>query len=198
VRELEELPITDIERIVLYQKYDVDKNLLLPCYSALCAREAPLNLAEGMKLGLETALMIARARECARSKPTGSGERSPTPVDLNEQDMHGIIRDLFNIPKPADSLKGEGPSAGVNGTQSPTGGSVMRTHISATSEFDSSLFVAGQPVSPKANGSSTTPNGAGSPTSDPEGVLGGNANGTGGKDGATNGTGRKGRNSKGT
>lgn len=96
VRELELLPLPDIDRIVTYHKYDVDRNLLLPQYSALCQRETPLTLQEGLRLGLETTITIARARECAR-QPINNGLRSPSSANLDEIEMHGIVKDLFNL-----------------------------------------------------------------------------------------------------
>ncbi|KAG7449819.1 uncharacterized protein BT62DRAFT_886109, partial [Guyanagaster necrorhizus] len=96
IRELEKHLMDDIERIVVYQKYNVDKRLLIPRYAALCARTETLSLSEGMRLGMETALNIARARECARS-PSVGGLRSPTSVILPSEEMHGIIVDLFSI-----------------------------------------------------------------------------------------------------
>ncbi|KAK0226371.1 hypothetical protein IW262DRAFT_1268063, partial [Armillaria fumosa] len=96
VRELEKHLMDDIERIVVYQKYNVDKHLLIPRYAALCARTETLSLAEGIRLGMETALNIARARECARS-PSVEGLRSPTSVALPDEEMHGLIVDLFSI-----------------------------------------------------------------------------------------------------
>lgn len=127
VRELEKIGMSDIDRVVLYHKYDVDKLLLVPRYAALCAREQPLTLAEGRLLGLETALMLARGRECAREKPTDNGARSPTPVDLEESEMHGMIKDLFGLDQASSSptIEGSQTSDDSMDAQSPTGGSVM-------------------------------------------------------------------------
>jgi len=139
VRELEKLPVDNIDKIVLYQKYDVNKDLLVPCYSALCMREAPLSLHEGLKLGLETALMIARARECARCKPTDSGERSPTPADLDEQDMHNLVKDLFGIAKPTDSSQGKAgaQSSTAQTSTSNSGGGSAKNGAGASSSSSS-------------------------------------------------------------
>jgi hypothetical protein len=97
VRELEKITMLDTDRIVLYHTYAVDKNILIPSYAALCARDYPLTNEEGRKLGIETALLISRARECARCKRTDSGASSPLPSDFKDDDMHSLITDLFEL-----------------------------------------------------------------------------------------------------
>lgn len=89
-----------IDRIVLYHRFHIDENHLIPRYAELCARDAPLSLEEGLKLGMSTSLMLARAREIARVTPTESGARSPSPANLAENDMHSLIKDLFGIASP--------------------------------------------------------------------------------------------------
>jgi len=68
VRELEKKKkeINDVERIALYHRYDIDRQLLLPSYTILCAREEPFTVTEGNTLGMETTLMLVAARERAR------------------------------------------------------------------------------------------------------------------------------------
>lgn len=123
VRQLEKINMPDVQRIVIYQKYEVDKALLVPRYAALCAREEPLGIREGLELGLETALMLARGRECARSPPRSDGARSPSPANIKEDDMHGIIKTLFGVPAPsaAPSPNGQGPASSP-GAGSSAGG----------------------------------------------------------------------------
>jgi hypothetical protein len=89
--------MSDIDRIVLYQRYDVDKKILVPRYAALCSREYPLTCEEGLQLGLETALSIARARECARCMTSDSGGRTPLPEYFKEEDVNHLIMDLFGL-----------------------------------------------------------------------------------------------------
>ncbi|KAK0459130.1 uncharacterized protein EV420DRAFT_304722 [Desarmillaria tabescens] len=125
VRELEKHLMDDIDRIVVYQKYNVDKHLLIPRYAALCARTETLTLAEGIRLGMETALNIARARECARS-PSVDGLRSPTSVALPSEEMHGIIVDLFSISEAPDSVSKGQENGSSTASSSTTGGSEMR------------------------------------------------------------------------
>ncbi|KAH8829562.1 hypothetical protein DL96DRAFT_1462199, partial [Flagelloscypha sp. PMI_526] len=93
VRELEKLSMPDIDRVVLYHDHGVDRNLLLRSYSALADRQEPITLEEGMRLGLETSLMLAKAREIARS-----GElKVSSPSGLKEEEMQDIIIDLFGV-----------------------------------------------------------------------------------------------------
>ncbi|KAK0454521.1 hypothetical protein EV421DRAFT_1757279 [Armillaria borealis] len=125
VRQLEKHLMDDIERIVVYQKYNVDRHLLIPRYAALCARTETLSLAEGIRLGMETALNIARARECARS-PSVDGMRSPTSVTLPSEEMHGLIVDLFSISEASDSAsKGQENGSSTASSSTTSGGSVI-------------------------------------------------------------------------
>ncbi|PCH35703.1 hypothetical protein WOLCODRAFT_80255, partial [Wolfiporia cocos MD-104 SS10] len=65
-RELEKFDIAPVQKIELYQTYELDKKLLIPSYIAMCTRQEPLSVKEGRQLGLETALLIATARETTR------------------------------------------------------------------------------------------------------------------------------------
>lgn len=117
VRELEKLELPDVNRISVYHKYGVDRNLLIPRYAALCQREEPLSLREGMLLGMETTLNIARAREYARANRTASGARSPSAAGMENGEMHRLVREMFDV-KPLDPVdQDENP-------QTPSGGLV--------------------------------------------------------------------------
>ncbi|KAL1945337.1 hypothetical protein VTO73DRAFT_2188 [Trametes versicolor] len=96
-RELEKYEIAPVPKIELYQTYELDKKLLIPSYMAICLRAEPLSLKEGRHLGLETALLLATARECARGKPLANGARSPTAAELEEEDMVSIIKEIFGL-----------------------------------------------------------------------------------------------------
>ena len=54
VRELEKIELSDISRIVLYQKYLIGHEVLIPRYVNLCMRDEPLTVREASELGLET------------------------------------------------------------------------------------------------------------------------------------------------
>lgn len=99
VTELEKQDLSDIERIVLYHKYGIDRTILVPRYSALCARQEPLSYQEGLQLGMEVALTIARARECARArgKSVAGGSRNPVPANIEDQEMTSLIVKIFRI-----------------------------------------------------------------------------------------------------
>ncbi len=134
VRELEKLDSPDIDRIVAYHDCEVDRNLLIPRYAALCHREQPLELEEGQRLGLETTLMIARAREFARGNLLPTGARSPTAATLALHEMITLIRNLFDIPAPITEESPVETSStvfpntsttttnGTNGSMAPDGG----------------------------------------------------------------------------
>ncbi|KAH0585703.1 hypothetical protein H2248_008915 [Termitomyces sp. 'cryptogamus'] len=117
VRELEKLDMSDVDRIATYQDHEVDKNYLIPRYAALCEREQPLTLEEGVQLGMATTLMIARAREYARSNPSADGSRSPTTAGIREEEMHSLVRLLFDIRPPVPVNKDDN----ANGTTPGTG-----------------------------------------------------------------------------
>lgn len=71
IRHLERMEVPDIQRIILYTKYGVERSLLEPVLLALVKREEPLSIDEGVELGLNLPLKMAfgimRAREMARS-----------------------------------------------------------------------------------------------------------------------------------
>jgi hypothetical protein len=100
VRELERQSMGDVDRVVVYQDNDVNKNLLIPCYAALCERDEPLTAQEGRRMGIETSLTIAHLREMARRAPNDC--RSPAPATFHGHDLQSLVRELFEIPTPLD------------------------------------------------------------------------------------------------
>jgi hypothetical protein len=98
VRELERLDIPPLQKIVVYHKYAIDRNLLQVAYTALTTRDGPITIEEGQELGLEIALQLARARELTRAPP--GGEKSGHPQSLLSVGGAGLdvlIRDLFQL-----------------------------------------------------------------------------------------------------
>lgn len=150
VRELERLDSPDIDRIVAYHDYEVDRNLLISRYAALCHREQPLELEEGQRLGLETTLMIARAREFARGSLTPSGARSPTAASLARDEMITLIRELFGIPAPISDVSV--PSSAVAPTSTATINGTNGVHAATAPD-------AGEDSKGHARQSSATANG---------------------------------------
>ncbi|THG98442.1 hypothetical protein EW026_g3747 [Hermanssonia centrifuga] len=96
-RYLEKFEMDPVDKIELYQMYEVDKRLLIPSYISLVNRLEPLNIHEGRRLSLETALLLATARECARGKPLDSGRHSPTIASVAVDAMVSIIREVFGL-----------------------------------------------------------------------------------------------------
>ncbi|KAF8802654.1 hypothetical protein BYT27DRAFT_7112049 [Phlegmacium glaucopus] len=103
VRELEKKEIPDAKRIKLYHANDVDKNILIPRYASLCEREASITLEEGRDLGMETVLMIALGREQARSSRLATGARSPLSPTIHGDELHNVVREIFQIPEPSSN-----------------------------------------------------------------------------------------------
>ncbi|KAN0130686.1 hypothetical protein V8E53_011361 [Lactarius tabidus] len=99
IRELEKLDLSPVDRIHIYQKFELDNTLLIDSYATLTTRDEPIGLDEGMKLGLMTSLQIARAREMSRGPDTGGGLRSPSAVQLDGHDLHTLLLDIFELPK---------------------------------------------------------------------------------------------------
>ena len=145
VRELEKLEMDDINRIVAYHKYEVDRTLLIPRYAALCQREQTLTLEEGMSLGMETTLNIVRARECARAKPSLDGIRSPVPIDIDNREMNSLIKDLFGIAGPSTEPVPP-PTAAVNGTAATTNGTGTSGTATPVAKPAGMNFVSSSPV----------------------------------------------------
>ena len=81
-------PIDSVDKVVLAVKHNVPE-WLPPTYAALCQRADPIDIEEGRKLGLETTVLLAKARERVRNSPnlrpphfkisSGSLARGPRP-----------------------------------------------------------------------------------------------------------------------
>jgi hypothetical protein len=117
VRELEKINLLDVDRVSIYHKYEIDKSLLIPRYAALCERESPLTLREGLQLGMETTLMIARAREYARANSIPDGARSPRPAGIHPNEMTRFVCEMFDVRLPETAP----PSHQQEGTMTPPG-----------------------------------------------------------------------------
>ena len=89
VRELEDLTLLPAERIRIYQQFKLDRMLLLEPFAQLTIRAEPLSIEEGQSLGLETCLLIARARElCHGTWP----DRKPSVAELkNSSFVHHFL-----------------------------------------------------------------------------------------------------------
>jgi hypothetical protein len=94
IRELEKLTISPVEKIHIYQTFNLDRKLLLKSYMELTTRSDPLDLEEGNKLGLDTSLHIARAREFARG--SDSSKRSSSAL-LRESELLLFVQRTFGL-----------------------------------------------------------------------------------------------------
>ncbi|KAH9177503.1 hypothetical protein EDB89DRAFT_2194672 [Lactarius sanguifluus] len=105
VRELEKLPIPPVEKIKIYQDFNLNPEYLYDSYVALITRPEPLELDEGKKLELLTSLKIARARELRLARVLGpDGAASlfdPAALQLQEPETRSVIRDVFELQGPA-------------------------------------------------------------------------------------------------
>ncbi|KAH9047294.1 hypothetical protein EDB84DRAFT_1575348 [Lactarius hengduanensis] len=99
IRELEKLDLSPVDRIHIYQRFGLEATLLIDSYATLTTREEPIGLDEGVKLGLRTSLQIARAREMSRGPDTGVGPLTPSPVQLDAPKLHGLLSEIFGLPK---------------------------------------------------------------------------------------------------
>lgn len=161
LRELEQLEMPALQKIILYHTHDINRNLLLEAYCALTLRDESITIEEGRQLGLETALMLAHAREVARA-PVFNSKKSGnpnSPVNLAGNELDTLIKNLFHLSLPDATTERpstpqtprRGTTTGgrstpqldihINGTGSPSsnsyrGGSVMRAYPSFSSHAD--------------------------------------------------------------
>ena len=104
IRQLSEIQMDTVDRIVLYKRYHVDPTLLVPEYGKLCQREAILTTKESEALGLETAIKIFQAREKLRSRVAFKNEpngllKSPLPGDVGHDKVLEVVVALFKLGK---------------------------------------------------------------------------------------------------
>ncbi|KAH7883266.1 hypothetical protein F5I97DRAFT_219120 [Phlebopus sp. FC_14] len=138
VRELEKIEIEPVEKIAIYHDNTISRLYLLPSYIAVCKRDKPLSFKEGMKLGMETVLRIADARERVRQRASESGIRTPTFEDFEDAEVEGLVREVFGLgSRPTSPTPANGPSL-ANGSSQDTG----------------TIFKLNDP--PKANGASAS------------------------------------------
>jgi len=116
VRELEKIEIEAVEKISIYHENNISRLYLIPSYIAVCKRDKPLSFKEGMKLGMETVLRIAEARERLRLQASESGIRTPTFEDFEDTEVEVLIREIFSLgSRPTSPTPATSPPNGVNG-----------------------------------------------------------------------------------
>ncbi|KAG2367601.1 hypothetical protein BDR07DRAFT_1372741 [Suillus spraguei] len=137
VAELQKLDIEPIEKITTYDKYHIDKSLLLPAYKLLCKRASRISDEEGEQLKMPTVLGILEARERAVRSAAEAGCCSPTSADADDEELDKILTDVFNLNSRATNRQGaqsqvksgpvpiiKPPKLGVNGVTNGNGLSV--------------------------------------------------------------------------
>jgi hypothetical protein len=90
VRELEEFDIEPIQKINLYHANGVDRNLLIPSYTALSVRAESLTFDEGKALGMDLVIQLGAARDRV-------GRNVNTFATLNEGEIGEIVAALFHL-----------------------------------------------------------------------------------------------------
>jgi len=159
VRELEQLTIPPLQKIVIYHSYALDRRLLQAAYMAFATRDESITIEEGQELGLETSLQLARAREFVRA-PASGGKRikdAHSPVNVAGADLDELIRDIFRLspsdPDSQDQRKPTGRGANTNGRAEHQSG----TQPNGTTTSDPKSVQANGVANGHANG---TPDGA--------------------------------------
>lgn len=102
LRELEQLVIPPLQKIVIYHSYAIDRSLLHAAYTAFAVRDEPITMEEGQELGLDTVIQLVRAREFVRAPATG-GKRvkdARSPVNVAGAELDALIRDIFRLSLP--------------------------------------------------------------------------------------------------
>lgn len=70
IRELEQLPLDEVAKILLSRQYDIVSPWVVEAYFKLCTRPEALDLKEASALGLDTTVRISQLREQLRSSST--------------------------------------------------------------------------------------------------------------------------------
>ncbi|KAG2123617.1 hypothetical protein BD769DRAFT_1469530 [Suillus cothurnatus] len=122
VDELQKLDIEPIEKITTYDRYNIDKSLLLPAYKHLCKRASRMSAEEGARLKMPTILGIHEARERAIRSAAESGCRSPTSADAGDEELDKILNDVFNLNSHATNRQGAQSQAKSEPVRTPKPG----------------------------------------------------------------------------
>src|SRR6267154_468537 len=95
-RQLQKLDMKPVERILTYNKYNLDKSLLLPAYTFLC-KQSSRSVEDGEQLGMHTVLKISEAREYAQKFAAEQEFPSPTSADADDEKVAEILRGVLGL-----------------------------------------------------------------------------------------------------
>lgn len=86
--------IGPVNQVTMAVKHHVPEWLPLG-YAALCRRLEPIEVEEGMKLGLETTVKLAKAREGIREGSSRAMDRKAPPYSFDDDLITMIVDDIF-------------------------------------------------------------------------------------------------------
>ncbi|KAN0130694.1 hypothetical protein V8E53_011369 [Lactarius tabidus] len=89
IRELQDLQIEPVDKIELYQRFNLNPNLLKSSFVEITMRPDPLTIEEGQRLEISTSMRLARARERARD-PGLAIRLQPSEVQLVVEEVFGL------------------------------------------------------------------------------------------------------------
>ena len=101
---LQKKEMPPVDRLLLYQEYDVEDRFLVPLYVELCAQEDPLSIEDSLKLGLRSTVVIFQTRERLRA-PKDDG-KSPLP-DMPKVDVIETVRAMLQALPSSSAIRGD-------------------------------------------------------------------------------------------
>ncbi|KAL9712183.1 hypothetical protein Ac2012v2_005260 [Leucoagaricus gongylophorus] len=106
-REIDKPGVFDmsiVDRIILYRKYNADRNYLEKLYVELLGRPEPLTIEEGDKLSLKLALLISGARERLRATSDKLALSDPLPETMIDTIKAMVVSMFWDGPTLDSSL----------------------------------------------------------------------------------------------
>ncbi|KAF8627754.1 hypothetical protein AX17_006120 [Amanita inopinata Kibby_2008] len=115
IHALEELTVPLVERIGLYQKYQVPEDIVHPHYAALCARPQILTVSEIELLGTTTSVMIFSVREKVLASQASVRQVNQFETNALQKLVGSYFKPQQNREK--DKKEGETPKGDKNSEQ---------------------------------------------------------------------------------
>ncbi|KAH7909355.1 hypothetical protein BJ138DRAFT_1155470 [Hygrophoropsis aurantiaca] len=107
-QELNLLPMSPVAKILLWRRFDLDPQQLIPSYIALCTAADPLSVDVLMKVGPETFVLLVKAREELKEAAVGRCCQCASKNDLQFGLPEKVVRAiLFPRPEAVKKLKSE-------------------------------------------------------------------------------------------